>query len=88
MKERCDSWVRWGADVSADGSHCYSVFVADGGKRAVVVINQEFDKAITAQVTLPHPGKLVMATPEQPDAQPATGTLQIPPRSAAVVMEE
>lgn len=77
-----------GAEVSADGSHRYSVFVADGAKRAVVIINQEFNRAITAQVDLPHPARLVMATPEQPDAQPTTGTLQIPARSAAVVMEE
>jgi Domain of unknown function (DUF6259) len=77
-----------GADVSADGSFGYSVFVTDAGKRAVVVINQEFDKAITAKVNLPQPGKLVVATPEHPDAGPTTGTLQIPARSAAVVMEQ
>jgi hypothetical protein len=77
-----------GAEVSTDGSHHYSVFVADGGKRAVVVINQEFAKAITARVNFPHPARLVVATPEQPDAQPTTGTIQIPARSAAVVMEE
>ena len=77
-----------GADVSADGSYRYSVFVADGGKRAVVIINQEFDKAITARVNLPHPAGLVVATPEQPDARPTTGALRIPARSAAVVIEE
>jgi hypothetical protein len=77
-----------GADVSADGSYHYSVFVADGGKRAVVVVNQESNKAITASVKLPHPGKLVVATPEQPDAQPTTPTLQVPARSAVVIMEQ
>lgn len=77
-----------GAEVSADGSYRYSVFVADGGKRAIVIINQEFKKGITARVNLPHPGRLVVATPEQPDAQPTTGTLQIPARSAVVVMEQ
>jgi hypothetical protein len=64
------------------------VFVADGGKRAVVVVNQEFNKAITAEVKLPHAGKLVVATPEQPDARPTTDTLQIPARSVAVIMEQ
>jgi len=54
----------------------------------VVVINQEFAKAITARVNFTHPARLVVATPEQPDAQPTTGTIQIPARSAAVVMEE
>jgi hypothetical protein len=77
-----------GANVSADGAHRYSVFITSGGKRAVVVINQEFTKAITAAVNLPKTGKLVVATPENPDAQPTTGTLEIPARSAAVVMEQ
>jgi hypothetical protein len=77
-----------GAEVSAEGSYRYSVFVADSGQRAVVVVNQEFNKPITAEVKLPHAGKLVVATPEQPDGQPTTGTLQIPARSVAVVMEQ
>jgi Domain of unknown function (DUF6259) len=77
-----------GAQVAANGSFLYSVFVTDAGKRAVVVINEEFSKPITAKVNLPNPGKLVVATPEYPDAQPTTGTLQIPARSAAVVMEK
>jgi hypothetical protein len=76
-----------GAQVTADGAHRYSVFTTAAGKRAVVVINMEFSKAITATVGLPNPGKLVVATPEAPDAQPTTGTLEIPARSAAVVME-
>ena len=76
-----------GAEVSADGAHRYSVFVAAGGKRAVVVISQELDKAITAKVYLPNASKLVVATPEGPDAEPTDGTLQIPARSAAIVME-
>jgi hypothetical protein len=77
-----------GAEVNADGSHRYSVFVADNGKRAVVIINEDFKKGITAQVKLPHPGRLVMATPEQPEARPTTGTVEIPARSAAVVIEQ
>ena len=77
-----------GATVTADGTVRHTVFIASNGKRAVVVVNQELTKAITATVDLPHPGTLVVATPEQPDAVPTTGTLQIPPRSAAVVMEQ
>jgi hypothetical protein len=81
-----------GATVSADGAYRYSVFIAAGGKRAVVVINPESDKSITATVALPNlgklAGKLVVATPEQPDAAPTDGTLKIPARSAAVIMEE
>lgn len=77
-----------GASVTADGSCRYSVFTTAGGKRAVVVVNAEFSRAITAKVELPNPGKLVTATPEQLDARPTGGTLEIPARSAVVVMEQ
>jgi hypothetical protein len=76
-----------GAGVSADGNHRYSVFLADSGKRAVVVVNPGSESAITANVTLPNPGNLIVATPEQPDGQPTNGTVQVPARSAAVVIE-
>lgn len=77
-----------GADVTADGTVRHTVFVTPDGKRAVVVVNQELSKPITATVKLPNPGKLVVATPENPDAVPTDGTLQIPARSAAIVMEQ
>ncbi|MDE3066684.1 MAG: hypothetical protein KGJ60_03945 [Verrucomicrobiota bacterium] len=77
-----------GANVTADGTHRYSVFVTAQGKRAVVVINEESNKAITARVALPNPGRLIVATPEDPGARPTDGTLAIPARSAAVVMEQ
>ncbi len=76
-----------GAQVSADGKFRYSVFVTMTGKRAVVVVNQD-SKAITATVTIPDCGKLVVATPDDPDAQPTQGVVEIPARCAAVVMEE
>lgn len=77
-----------GAEVSADGAHRYTVFIANGGKRAVVVINQESEKEIRAKVNLSNPGSLAIVTPEQPDLQPSTGTLQIPARSVAVLIEQ
>jgi hypothetical protein len=76
-----------GAEVTADGAHRYSVFVADSGKRAVVVVNQDGGKAITVGVKLPNAGQLLLATPEQPEAQPTDGTIQIQKRCAAVLME-
>ncbi|WP_263366447.1 hypothetical protein [Edaphobacter bradus] len=76
-----------GANVSADGQHRHTVFVTSAGKRAVVVINHERSKTLSAEVQLPNPGKLVFATPEQPDSMPLAGNLTIPPRSVAVVME-
>ena len=77
-----------GASVVADGAHRHAVFVSKSGKRAVVVVNQEQVKSITVEVQLPNAGRLVVATPEQPDAQSTSGTLKVPPRSAAVVMEQ
>ena len=77
-----------GADVSANATFRYSVYVAENGKRAVVVINPSSENAVTAKVSLPNPGELFVATPEKPDAYATTGTVQIPARSAAVVIEQ
>ncbi len=77
-----------GASVRSDGRCRYSVFDTKTGRRAVVVVNMETDKTITAQVTLAHHGPLVVATPEHPDAVPTSGVLTIPPLSAAVIMEK
>jgi hypothetical protein len=77
-----------GANVTSDGHSRYSVFVTATGKRAVVAVNTEFSKPITAKVELPNSGKLMMVTPEHPDAKPTDGVLKIPARSAVVVMEQ
>jgi len=77
-----------GANVSANGAYRHAVYVTRAGKRAVVVVNQETTRPIIATVELPHPGKLLIASPEQPEPLPATGSLQIPARSAAVLMEQ
>ena len=77
-----------GAVVTSDGEVRYSVFLAKTGKRAVVVVNQGSDKSITAKVEIPNAGTLLAATPEQPEAHQTNGTIQVPARSAAVIMEE
>ncbi len=80
-----------GAEVNADGAFHYSVFVTATGKRAVVVVNQEYRRAITATVklsgSLPDSGRLLVATPENPETNPTDGVVNIPARSAAVVIE-
>ncbi len=76
-----------GAEVSATAAFRYSVFVAESGKRAVVVVNPSSNDGITAKVSLPNPGKLLAATPENPDGEATTGTMEISARSAAVVIE-
>ena len=76
-----------GAEVSSDGVHVYSVFVTATGKRAVVVVNHESRRPIIARVKLPHPGKLAVVTPEKPEMESTSGTIKVPARSAAVVLE-
>ncbi len=73
--------------MNADGNHRYTVFVAKSGKRAVVVINLEQRKTISAKVALPDAGRLSIVTPEKPEMQPAAGALNIPARSAVVILE-
>jgi hypothetical protein len=77
-----------GVEIECDGAHRYSVFVARSGRRAVVVVNQEHEKTITAHVELPDAGPLVLATPEQPQSRPSSATLEVPSRTAAVLMEQ
>jgi hypothetical protein len=87
----------FGAQVTVDGKpHVpYSVFVnPESGKRAVVVANHDATREIKARVELARqgelketPARLVVATPEQPDAVETKGTLAIPARSVAVLME-
>ena len=76
-----------GASVNADGNHRYTVFVAKNGKRAVVVVNLEQSKEISAQVTLPKGGRLASVTPERPETEAVNGVLRVPARSAAAVLE-
>ena len=77
-----------GAKVTcADGSPHHSVFVTRSGKRAVVVVNLEQNKSIGVTIDLPNPGKLAVVTPDQPEQQPTNGTLQVPARCAAVILE-
>jgi len=77
-----------GAKVTGDGSSRHAVFVAKSGKRAVVVVNPEATRAMSVKVDLPRAGRLMVATPEQQDLQPSAETLDIPARSAAVLMEQ
>jgi len=76
-----------GAEIQVDGACRYSVFVAESCKHAVVVVNPSLDRTVSAEVKLPSPGALSVATPEEPDARPLSGALTVPPRSAAVVFE-
>lgn len=77
-----------GATVTADGPFRYSVFDAASGKRAVVVVNTGDSRPISAIVELPNAARLAVVSPEDSDPQPTTGRINIPPRSAAVVIEQ
>lgn len=94
LRRRYKAWL-WdaefrdtlGASVTSDGPARHAVFVASSGKRAVVVVNNEPDLTIAARVKLPNPRKLAIVTPERPESRPTSGTVRVPPRSAAVVLE-
>lgn len=78
-----------GAEVtSANGDPRHSVFVAKSGRRAVVAVNLQREKAMTVKVNLPNSRRLAVVTPEQPEMRPTSGTLDIPARSAAVILEQ
>ena len=95
LRSRYRAWI-WdaefrdtlGATVTANGSHRYTVFKSSAGKRAVVLINLESSNAITANLEIPNVGNLLAASPEEPGATPISGKLQVPARSAVVVMEQ
>jgi hypothetical protein len=97
LRRRYKAWLwdaeyrdQLGATVTADGHAypLYSVFRNAAGKRAVVVVNQSPAGPIQARVGLPNPGRLMVATPEQPEGKPASDVLTIPARSAAVWLEQ
>jgi len=77
-----------GANVAADGRVRHTLFRRPDGKRAVVVLNLEQSKPISATLDLPNPGTLKSATPEEPELRACNGKLSIPARSAVVIMEQ
>ena len=76
-----------GATVTSNGSHRYSVFEAQSGKRAVVLVNMGSASTLTAHVKLSNPGRFVIATPEDLTARDSSDTVLVPPRSTVVLME-
>lgn len=80
-----------GATVTVAGKahEAYAVYRSAGGEHSVVVVNHGPATAIEARVAIDgHHGPLFAATPEAPDAVPVDGLVCVPPRSAAVVMQE
>jgi hypothetical protein len=75
------------ATVTADGSHRYSVYVANDRKRAVVIMNLEERRPINVTLNLPNAGSLMTASPEHPEEQASGATVTVPARSAAILME-
>jgi hypothetical protein len=77
-----------GAEAVADGFFRYAVYIAQDGKRGLILMNLEQTKPITVQVTLPNAGNMVIATPEDQDAKPSGSAVTLPARSAALLMED
>lgn len=80
------------ATVSVSGRQYrdYSVFRRENGLRAIVLTNENPKQSVEATVTIHHQvsRRVVSATPEKPDAVAYNASITIPPRSAAVLMEE
>ena len=82
-----------GATVTESGrpyAH-YSVFRdTRTGKRAIVLVNFDYHRNLRLKVRLPgaQPDGLVVVRPEAPDPQPYPGAAELPPNSAAVVLEK
>ena len=81
-----------GATVTADGEayNKFSVFLnRQTGKRAVVVVNFEYDHAINVRISLEEAKTdFFVATPEQPQLVNFTDHVTIPPNSVVVLMEK
>ncbi|MGB7266717.1 MAG: DUF6259 domain-containing protein [Terracidiphilus sp.] len=81
-----------GASVEVSGAPYkdYSVFVRSDRRRAVVVTNDNATKPISAAVMLDAPiaHSITCASPEALEAVPCGATVNIPPRSAIVLMEQ
>jgi len=78
--------------VTADGEayNKFSVFLnRQTGKRAVVVVNFEYDHAINVRISLEEAKTdFFVATPEQPQLVNFTDHVTIPPNSVVVLMEK
>lgn len=68
----------------------YSVFVKRDGRRAAVIVNPKTDGPIEATLTFERPrsNRLRCASPENPASIPCGAAMNVPPRSAMVVMEQ
>lgn len=77
-----------GVQLIAEAQVRHSVFRAKSGKRAIVLVNMDSKRNHTANVELPNARALVTVSPESPDAVRASSTVEVPARSALVLMEE
>ncbi len=80
-----------GARVTAGGAPLaeYAVYRRSDGRRAVAFANMGDTDRMVCEVSLdqPSPASLKWVSPEQPEAKPWPGKLELAPGSAAVVLE-
>ena len=78
-----------GVRVTANGHpHAlYSVFEAESGARAVVVANHGDDEVLAVVETGDRAGKFRLVSPEEPDSRSSDGTIRLPPRAVAALLE-
>jgi hypothetical protein len=81
-RDRLEARVTAGAEPYDE----YSVFRT--GRRAAVVLNREADTALAVTIAFESgASSFLLASPERPEARPSGPSLEIPPLSAALVME-
>lgn len=74
-------------EVNGKDYPLYAVFQADDRSRAVVIVNEERSHSTRATVVLGHGEPLSLVRPEEPDTVPCSSTVDVPGRSAAIVIE-
>jgi hypothetical protein len=73
--------------VSGKPFASFSTFRRSDGKRAVVIVNNE-GHSIEATLSLDQAASgLIWASPDDPGPHPFSGSVEVPARSAAVIME-
>lgn len=81
-----------GAAVTVDGQAYdnYVVYERADGKRAVIIANQDAEQTLAATCALEDgaKGALVVVDPENPEPRPMGETVEIPPRSVVVMLEQ
>jgi hypothetical protein len=79
-----------GAFVTRDGLPypLYSVLQNRAGKKTLVIVNEDLHQLLKVEAKIQGASTLRLARPESPEAVAISGLIEIPPRSAVIVMAD